>query len=348
MRTSELDYDLPEELIAQVPPADRDGARLLWLRTTGRSHQQVVELPELGPPSLLVLNDTRVVPARLRGFKSTGGKAELLLLERRGAPGTTERWSALGRASKGLKPGTVLSIGDGALGATVVDKGEGGHLEVELLAVGQNVAEAIEAHGEMPLPPYIRRAPEVADRERYQTVFAAHPGAVAAPTAGLHLSERLLARLEAAGHRLARVTLHVGLGTFAPVKVDDLSEHPMHDEAYVVPQETSAAIVEAKAEGRPVLAIGTTVVRTLEAAADEQGRVTPGAGRTALFITPPYDFRVVDRLLTNFHLPKSTLLALVMAFGGSDGVRAAYRAAVEARYRFFSYGDAMLIERSQR
>lgn len=344
MRTSELDYELPEDLIAQAPPSDRDGARLLWLDAGACSHQQVAELPKLGPPSLLVVNDTRVVPARLRGLKPTGGKAELLLLERLTVPGSVERWQALGRASKGMRAGTTVDIGDGALRATVLARGPGGHLDVQLDAGDASVGEAVEAHGEMPLPPYIRRAPDASDRERYQTVFATHSGAVAAPTAGLHLSGRLLEGLAAAGHTLARVTLHVGLGTFAPVKVDDLSEHPMHDEAYVVPEETSAAIAAAKLEGRPVLAVGTTVVRTLEAAADEAGRVAAGPGRTALFITPPYEFRVVDRLLTNFHLPKSTLLALVMAFGGGDEVRAAYRAAVEARYRFFSYGDAMLVE----
>ncbi len=361
----DLDYELPEALIAQHPLAERDGARLLALsRATGDVRHAIVrELPRLIPPSLVVVNDTRVIPARLLGVKRrTGGRVELLLLERvrsagagAGAvvhgdavAGDVERWRAIGRASKGLAEGVEVVVGaaDGEarveLVATVVAREGEGELVVELRAAG-GVAAALERVGRVPLPPYIRRDPVGADRERYQTVFAERDGAVAAPTAGLHLSRRLLDELAAAGHELARVTLHVGPGTFAPIRVARLSEHAMHGERWEVSDEAARAVARAKREGRPVLAVGTTVVRTLESAADDDRVVRAGAGETRLFIRPPYRFRVVDALLTNFHLPRSTLLALVMAFGGAERVRRAYEEAVRAEYRFFSYGDAMLI-----
>ncbi|NOY90756.1 MAG: tRNA preQ1(34) S-adenosylmethionine ribosyltransferase-isomerase QueA [Deltaproteobacteria bacterium] len=345
MRTDALDYELPDALIAQRPTEARDGARMLVLAGGALHDSAVLKLAQELPPSLIVLNDTRVLPARLLGTKPTGGRAELFLLERLSKPGSAERWRAIGRASKGLKAGHQLGFGEGALSARVLEREPGGDLEVELLSRDGAVGEALERLGKVPLPPYIRRDADAADRERYQTVFAKREGAVAAPTAGLHLSKALLASLEEAGHRFAYVTLHVGLGTFAPVKSHDLDDHPMHEEAFEIPEATVIAIHEARTEGRPVLAVGTTVVRALESAADEAGALRAGAARTRLLIQPGYEFRVVDSLLTNFHLPCSTLLALVMAFAGEDVTRRAYAHAVEARYRFFSYGDAMLIPR---
>lgn len=342
----DLDYELPEELIAQAPLPERDGARLLVCGRgrSGVDHRSVRELPRLIDRALFIFNDTRVIRARLRGHKASGGKAELLLLE--AVPGADlaprERWRALGRANKRLTVGMRLEFGAGAVVAEVVERREGGELIVDV-ETEAGVVDALESHGEIPLPPYIRRAPGEDDLSRYQTVFAKSPGAVAAPTAGLHLTREMLGAIEAADHRIAHVTLHVGPGTFMPVKVDRLADHVMHSERYEVPPETATAIAEAKAEGRPVVAVGTTVVRTLEAVAREHGEVVAGAGPTDLFIRPPYDFRVVDALFTNFHLPRSTLLALVMAFGGVGEVRAAYEAAVAERYRFFSYGDAMIV-----
>jgi S-adenosylmethionine:tRNA ribosyltransferase-isomerase len=344
MQASELDYVLPEELVAQAPLPERDAARLLCLHrgVMGVRHERVLNLPQLLAPSLIVLNDTRVIPARLLARKVSGGRVEILLVERLSAPGTEERWLALGKAGKGLPVGLTLQIGDAGLEVTIEGRRDHGVLEVRLRAAA-GVAAALARHGQLPLPPYIRRDPNAADQSRYQTVFAAHDGAVAAPTAGLHLSEPLLQALRAAGHELAFVTLHVGPGTFAPLRTEVLAEHAMHSERYDVPEATARALAAARSEGRPVLAVGTTVVRTLEAAADEHGVVAPGAGSTSIFIYPPYRFRVVDALLTNFHWPRSSLLALVMAFGGIDPVRAAYQEAIAARYRFFSYGDAMLL-----
>jgi S-adenosylmethionine:tRNA ribosyltransferase-isomerase len=345
---SELDYELPEHLIAQAPPAERDGGRLLVLDRDedGRAHRRVRELPDAIRPALFVVNDTRVIPARLFATKPTGGRVELLLVERRGGEGAVETWSALGRGTKSLRVGMPLAIEGTPMRATVRALDDGGEVEVELAAADGTVRQGIETAGQIPLPPYIRRPADADDRERYQTVFAAKEGSVAAPTAGLHFTPALLAALEAAGHRLARITLHVGPGTFAPLRAENLDEHAMHAESFVVPDETAAAIAEARAEGRPVVAVGTTVCRTLESAADEGG-VRAGPGRTRLFIRPPYAFRAIDALFTNFHLPRSTLLALVMAFGGVAPVRAAYAAAVAERYRFFSYGDAMLLRRRQ-
>lgn len=345
----ELDYELPEERIAQVPLERRDASRLLVVDAGGRRHEAIADLPELLQPSLIVLNDTRVIPARLLGQRPTGGRVELLLVERLGIlDRQQERWTALGRASKSLREGAELLFGEGALRARVLGRDDAGLLQVELSAQEGSVAEAIAELGRTPLPPYIRRPADEADVLRYQTLWARHEGAVAAPTAGLHLSEELLGALERAGHRFAYVTLHVGLGTFKPVEVDDLDAHPMHEERFEVSEATARAIVEAKREGRPVLAIGTTVVRALESAAEDDGALRVGAGRTDLLIQPPYRFRVIDHLLTNFHQPRSTLLALVMAFAGVDAIRAAYEDALQSGYRFLSYGDAMLLRPAAR
>jgi S-adenosylmethionine:tRNA ribosyltransferase-isomerase len=340
---SELDYDLPEELIAQAPLAERSGARLLCVKRNAAEteHRAVQDLPALLPPALFVLNDTKVIPARLYLHKPTGGRVEFLLVEKlAGAAG--EHWLALGQTHKGVREGMLLVSEGERLSAKVLELRGGGEVVLELIAAGGDVASTLEIIGSVPLPPYIRRAPQAADLTRYQTVFARQAGAVAAPTAGLHLSEQLLSQLQAAGHELAYVTLHVGPGTFAPLRAADLRQHVMHSEQFVIPDETAAAIARAKAAGRPVVAVGTTVVRTLEANAADGG-VRAGAGRTAIFIYPPYQVRVIDALLTNFHLPRSTLLALVMAFAGEATARAAYTEAVAQRYRFFSYGDAMLI-----
>ncbi len=339
MKRAELEYELPEGLIAQTPALQRDAARMLVVRGDHFEHGVVRDLPSALPPSLIVLNDTRVFPARLRGNKPTGGKVELLLLERIGDQGPTERWRALGRASKGLPVGTRIAIGE--LDA-VVEALDGKEVVVQLTS-SSTVSAAIERVGEVPLPPYVKRAPGADDRERYQTVYASQTGAVAAPTAGLHFTDAMLDALPRHGHRVARVTLHVGMGTFMPVEVEDLDAHPMHAERYVVPDETALAIDAARRDKMPVVAIGTTVVRTLESAAIEGRRVRAGAGETRLFIRPPYAMRVVDGMLTNFHLPGSTLLALVMAMIGVDRTRAVYAEAIAQRYRFFSYGDAMLI-----
>lgn len=321
------------------------------------------ELAELvAGGSLLVLNDTRVVPARLLGRKrGSGGKVEVFLTEQQGegrievdgAARPAERWRALARSSKALRGGTIIDFDEhGRLSCRITTglRDEGATLEVTLFSsAGAPLADALRSSGHMPLPPYLRREDEPSDRERYQTIFADKPGAVAAPTAGLHLTERLFAELTAAGVRMAKVTLHVGLGTFQPVTVDDLDDHPMHSERFEIPEATAAAIAETRASGGKVVAVGTTVVRALESAADpaRRGLVLPMAGETRLLIQPGYDFRVVDALMTNFHLPGSTLLALVSALGGIHNVRAAYDAAIAERYRFYSYGDAMLLERAQ-
>ncbi|MDQ3035919.1 MAG: tRNA preQ1(34) S-adenosylmethionine ribosyltransferase-isomerase QueA [Myxococcota bacterium] len=343
MDASELDYELPEARIAQVPPAQRDASRLLVMsRERGVvEHRHVRELPSLLAPSLLVVNDTRVIPARIFATKPTGGRVEILLLERRSEEGASETWSAIARGTKSLRAGMRLAIGAG-LDAEVRTIGEGGEIEVALFA-DRSIGESLRAHGHVPLPPYIRREDDATDLERYQTVFAASEGSVAAPTAGLHFSERLLSELGAAGHRIARVTLHVGPGTFAPLRTERLDEHVMHEERWEVSDETARAIAAAREERRPVVAIGTTVCRTLESSCAEDGVVRAGRGRTRLFIRPPYAFRAIDALFTNFHLPRSTLLALVMALGGIEPVRRAYQQAIAAEYRFFSYGDAMLI-----
>jgi len=342
MRLTDLDYDLPEDLIAQEPLAVRDASRLLLVDAEADQvvERTFIDLPNLLPPSLFVFNDTRVFPARLAGHKTTGGKAELLLLRKR-VEGE-DRWLAMGRSSKKLREGMELSLCDGRIGGRVLRVLQHGQLEVDLYG-DSDVDALIEEAGDVPLPPYIRRPSSDADKERYQTVYATKPGAVAAPTAGLHFTEHSLASLREAGHEIAHVTLHVGPGTFRPVQADSLDEHDMHEEAYEVPEATAEAIDRARAAGRAVVAVGTTVVRTLEASAGEDDRPTPGFGETRLFIRPPYEFRVVDHLVTNFHLPRSTLLALVMALAGVDLTQRAYARAIGLGFRFYSYGDAMLI-----
>jgi len=348
MRVDLLDYKLDEASIAQAPSADRLAARLLEVPADGDvRHRHVADLPDLIPPgAVVVVNDTRVLPARLLGHKAgTGGKAEILLLRRLGADSPAmERWEAMGRASKGLRVGARIDC-DGVIQVEVFERRD------ELMVVtvstsAPSVTEALHRIGHMPLPPYIRRADESVDRERYQTVFARVDGAVAAPTAGLHLTDALTRRMTERGCTLATVTLHVGLGTFQPVTAPDLDDHKMHSEAFDIPATTSDAIARARDAGAPVVAIGTTVVRALEAAADASrpGHVAAGSGETAILLQPGYAFRVVDRLFTNFHLPRSTLLALVSAFAGRERILAAYATAQAHGYRFFSYGDAMYLE----
>jgi S-adenosylmethionine:tRNA ribosyltransferase-isomerase len=328
----EFDYQLPEELIAQEPLPERDASRLLVLprRSGPVRHARVRDLPDLlRAGDVLVVNDARVIPARLHGRKEgTGGKVELLLVE----PLAGGDWLALGQASKPLREGARVEVLGSAI--EIVQVREGGELVVRLPVRGDALWSFLDRAGEVPLPPYIRHAPGETDRERYQTVFARERGAVAAPTAGLHFTPALIEALGARGIAVARITLHVGPGTFLPVRARRVEDHRMHRERYFVPAETAQALARA---GR-VVAVGTTALRTLEASA---GR--PGPGATDLFITPGYDFQVVDALFTNFHLPKSTLLMLVAAFAGLDRIRAAYREAIAERYRFFSYGDAMLI-----
>jgi S-adenosylmethionine:tRNA ribosyltransferase-isomerase len=344
MRVSDFDYQLPEALIAQVPASPRDASRLLVLPRLGRiAHRAFSDLPSLlQTGDLVVFNDTRVIPARLVGQKAgTGGKAELLLLEPLGGE-MGARWRAMGQASKALRSGTRLLFG--ALEATVEAALGEGFYEVRLDREGAELEAALARVGRIPLPPYIQREAVAEDAERYQTIYARSPGSAAAPTAGLHFSPGVLAALEARGVEQAAVTLHVGPGTFLPFRGEALDEHRMHEERYEVPEATARAWAACRARGGRVVAVGTTAVRTLESAWSG-GRMVAGAGRTSLFIRPGHRFHTVDRLVTNFHLPRSTLLVLVSAFGGLERVLAAYREAVLERYRFFSYGDAMLIER---
>ncbi len=336
MRRSDFDYHLPPELIAQHPPATRAGARLLVLEGACPEDDHIARLPSrLSPGDLLIFNDTRVIPARLFGHKSTGGRVEVMV-ER--IDDDRHFWAQLG-VSKSPRAGGVLEVGGRRL--TVLGREDDlFHLRLE---GAEEVHAFLDAAGQLPLPPYITHAPGKQDAERYQTVFARAPGAVAAPTAGLHFDQGLLDALDARGVRRATLTLHVGAGTFQPVRVDDLSAHRMHMERYHINTELRQAIADTRARGGRVVAVGTTVCRALESAVDDEGLPKVGAGETRLFITPGYRFRVIDRLLTNFHLPQSTLLMLVSALGGYERMMAAYRHAVDQRYRFFSYGDAMLI-----
>jgi S-adenosylmethionine:tRNA ribosyltransferase-isomerase len=338
---ADFDYDLPDALIAQHPPARRRDARLLVLgaREGEWTDATIVEMRKLvRPRDVLVLNDTRVIPARLIGRKSSGGAVELLL-ER-----MQDKSCALVqlRASKPTRAGTRIALEK--LGALLVTARAGGFYVVEA-ADGADLAELIAANGHVPLPPYITRPDEALDSERYQTVFARRPGAVAAPTAGLHFDQALLDELARQGAAIHYVTLHVGAGTFQPLRTHDIEQHVMHAERIEITPATCAAITDARAAGGRVIAIGTTVTRALESAA-AHGALAPFTGDTRLFIRPGFRFRVVDALLTNFHLPRSTLLMLVAAFGGHARVMAAYRHAVDAGYRFFSYGDAMWLERT--
>jgi S-adenosylmethionine:tRNA ribosyltransferase-isomerase len=343
VKLSDFDYDLPEALVAQEPVTPRDASRLLVLPARGPAeHRRFAELDALlAPGDLLVFNDTKVIPARLVGRKASGGKVELLLCEPLEG-GTGRRWRAMGQASKPIRAGAELAF-DGLSARVVAAEGDGFY-SVELDREGAALEEALARAGRMPLPPYIRREPDERDRTRYQTIWAREPGSAAAPTAGLHFTEALLARLDARGVRRASLTLHVGPGTFLPVRGESIEHHRMHAERYEVPAEAAEAIAACRARGGRVVAVGTTSVRTLESAFDGE-RVAPGAGRTTLFVRPGHAFRAVDVLVTNFHLPRSTLLMLVSAFGGTERVLAAYREAVARGYRFFSYGDAMLLFR---
>jgi S-adenosylmethionine:tRNA ribosyltransferase-isomerase len=338
MNRSDFSYDLPSELIAQQPLERRRGSRLLAMDgPTGTTQDlQFDDLPGLlRPGDLLVINDTRVIPARLFASKDTGGKVELML-ER--LEGPTRALMQM-RASKPTRDGSVITA-DGDARATVVGR-EG---DLYRLEFDRKLMPLLEAHGHVPLPPYIHRPDTQSDRDRYQTIYAERPGAVAAPTAGLHFDEELLQALAEQGVLRSVVTLHVGAGTFQPVRVEDITAHRMHPEWIEVSAQTCRAVDETRARGGRVVAVGTTVVRSLETAAGS-GRLAPFAGDSDLFIFPGYDFRVVDAMITNFHLPESTLLMLVCAFAGTAEILAAYRHAIERRYRFFSYGDAMFVTR---
>jgi S-adenosylmethionine:tRNA ribosyltransferase-isomerase len=339
MRLDDFDYELPPELIAQAPAAERTASRLLHLDGAAGTwvDRRFVDLPGLvGADDLMVFNDTRVIKARLIGRKRSGGRIEALV-ER--VIGRDEAWAHI-RASHAPREGSDLVLAE-QLDVRVMERR--GDLYRLRFPEGENVFEVLERHGAVPLPPYITHAADAEDEQRYQTVYAREPGAVAAPTAGLHFDTAMLDALRSCGARMAYVTLHVGAGTFQPVRVADVSQHEMHSEWYDVPQATVDAIGETRRRGGRVIAVGTTSLRALETAG--AGKLTAGYGETRLFIVPGYRFRIVDRLITNFHLPKSTLLMLVAAFAGLSTVLAAYRHAVEERYRFFSYGDAMLIER---
>lgn len=355
MRVAELDYDLPPELIAQAPATAREAARLMRVPELGPiAHTIVGNLAEhVAPGTLIVVNDTRVMRARILGVKDgTGGRAEVFLVRKVGDDtddtGPVQRWHAMGRSSKPLRPGSRVVAGP--LVITFEGKSDEGLFVVAVTARdGASIDAAIHDAGVIPLPPYIKRDAQPEDEERYQTVYAKHLGAVAAPTAGLHMTTSLLSQLETRGCEIASCTLHVGLGTFQPVTVADFDQHPMHSEDYEVSPALADAVARARAKNVPVLAIGTTVVRTLEAAKDPERprHLRAGRGSTRLLIQPGYRFGVVDRLFSNFHLPRSTLLALVSAFAGIERVRTAYAAAVAEKYRFFSYGDAMLLDRAE-
>ena len=339
MRRADFHYELPPELIAQAPLPERSASRLLTLdgASGALADRQFADLPELlGPNDLLVFNDTRVVAARLFGAKPSGGRVEIFL-ER--VVGIDLAWAQL-RASKAIRPGLDIHTPGGSVLVHERVQGEAGDLW-EIQTPG-DVLAFFEAHGHVPLPPYIERAAVESDRERYQSIFAREPGAVAAPTASLHFDAGLIARLDAVGLRRATITLHVGAGTFQPLRVDEVSQHVMHAELYTVPPALVESVAATRAAGGRVVAVGTTVARALESAATS-GALAIGHGETRLFITPGYAFRVVDALITNFHLPESTLLMLVAAYAGLDNVLAAYRHAVAQRYRFFSYGDAMWV-----
>ena len=337
MHVADFDFELPDELIAQFPPAVRGGSRLLRVEASGRLHdREFSDLPTLlRPDDLLVMNDTRVIKARLFGHKDSGGKVELLVERVLG------EFDALAfiRASHAPKPGSRIHLADD-LAIEVLARQD----DLTQLRFPRPVLAVLDRFGRLPLPPYIAHAPTAEDEARYQTVYANEPGAVAAPTAGLHFDDAMLDALRQQGVRMAQVTLHVGAGTFQPVRVEAIADHKMHSERYTIPQATVDAIRETRARGGRVVAVGTTSLRALEAAA-QTGELHAGSSETDIFITPGYRFKVVDALITNFHLPRSTLLMLVSAFVGVDTIRAAYAHAIAERYRFFSYGDAMFLER---
>ncbi len=337
-----FDFPLPPELIAQHPARERSASRLLHVDGPQLADLRFTDLPGLlAPGDLLVFNDTRVIKARFFGQKDSGGQVEVLL-ER-----IVDERHALAqvRASKSPKAGTRITLENAF---SLVCSGRQGEFFALELEGESNLWDLAEQYGRLPLPPYIEHGVEAEDEARYQTVYARHPGAVAAPTAGLHFDEAMLERLSEQGVRRAALTLHVGAGTFQPVRVEKIDEHKMHSERFHVPEETAAAIAATRERGGRVVAVGTTSLRTLESAACGNGLVRAGSGETDIFITPGYRFQVVDRLITNFHLPRSTLLMLVSAFAGLDPIRAAYAHAVAEKYRFFSYGDAMLLEREDK
>lgn len=341
MKTSDFYYDLPEELIAQDPLADRSASRLLHLdRETGEiEHTDFKHITRyLNPGDCLVINDTKVIPARLYGSKvGTDAGIEILLLKRKG----DNVWETLVKPGKKAKPGTVISFGDGLLTGEVIDVVEEGNRLIRFHYEGI-FEEILDKLGEMPLPPYITHKLE--DKNRYQTVYAKNEGSAAAPTAGLHFTEELLEEIRQMGVNIAHVTLHVGLGTFRPVKVDDVEKHHMHSEFYVVEEDQAKLINDTKKNGGRIISVGTTSCRTLESAADEDGNLQAKSGWTEIFIYPGYQFKIIDGLITNFHLPESTLLMLVSALAGKENIMKAYEEAVRERYRFFSFGDAMLIQ----
>jgi len=344
MQLTDFDFLLPDELIAQVPVATRDTSRLLCLDrqlTTIESRQFVDILEYFQPGDVLVVNDTKVIPARLLGQKQTGGKVEVLLV--RPYPGETadEEWLCLTKSSRPLRTGTVVEFSPN-FSAEVLEETEAPYRRVRFSCSGAFM-DNVEEVGHLPLPPYIKREDRQEDRSRYQTIFAREKGAVAAPTAGLHFTEKILQQLTAAGVEILNLTLHVGLGTFLPVRVEDIRQHKMHAEFFSIPETTAAAVNLACREGRRIFALGTTSARALETAATDDDLLMAGSGDSEIFIYPGYRFKIVDALITNFHLPKSTLLMLVSAFAGRDFILSAYQRAVEERFRFFSYGDCMLI-----
>lgn len=340
LKKSDFYYDLPEELIAQDPLSDRSSSRLLSLdKKTGETgHHSFKEIPQfLRPGDCLVLNNTKVIPARLMGHKEeTGAAIEVLLLKRK----DKDKWETLVKPGKKAKPGANIVFGDGLLKGRVLDVLEEGNRLIEFTYEGI-FEEVLDQLGEMPLPPYITH--KLADKNRYQTVYARYEGSAAAPTAGLHFTPGLLSEIEEMGVRLAYVTLHVGLGTFRPVKEENVLDHHMHSESYEITKEAAEVINETKKDGGRVICVGTTSCRTIESSADENGIVHPGSGNTEIFIYPGYRFKVLDGLITNFHLPESTLIMLVSALAGRERVLDAYKEAVDCRYRFFSFGDAMII-----
>lgn len=339
MKKSDFYFNLPEELIAQTPLQRRDASRLLLLdKETGElEHRHFYELPDfLREGDCLVMNDSRVLPARLLGRRESGGSVELVLLRDLGGG----RWECLSRPGKKTRPGVEMSFGEGELRATVEDVIEGGNRIVQFHYDGIFL-EVLERLGKMPLPPYIKE--ELRDAERYQTVYSRELGSAAAPTAGLHFTKELLAAIEARGVKLCYVTLHVGLGTFRPVKEEEIEDHPMHAEFCIIPEETARIVNETKRSGGRVISVGTTSCRTLESFAAPDGTLRASSGWTSIFIYPGYRFKCIDALITNFHLPESTLIMLVSALAGREHILRAYETAVKERYRFFSFGDAMFI-----
>ncbi|MFI5262876.1 MAG: tRNA preQ1(34) S-adenosylmethionine ribosyltransferase-isomerase QueA [Candidatus Kapaibacterium sp.] len=343
-RLSDFDYELPDEFIARYPPPHREDSRLLVLhKTSGEiEDKKFTDLAEyLKSGDALVLNETRVIPARLSGIReTTGAQIEIFLLHKQAD--RTDTWHTLAMPAKKVKLGERIIINDDLSGEVTEELAEGERIVKFFSGMGK-VEEAIEKAGAMPIPPYLKRDSEPIDRERYQTIFARINGAVAAPTASLHFTDELLKQIEAKGVAIVKVLLHVGLGTFRPVEVEDIREHTMHAEYFEVSEEAAEKINAVKKNGRRIIAVGTTAARTLESAANDEGKVIAQSGETSIFIYPPYKFKIVNALITNFHQPRSTLLMMISAFAGYENVMNAYRHAIEEKYRFLSYGDAMLL-----